>query len=89
MVRSAAAFGAHGVVVPSRRAALSAGERARLALARVVVADRPWVLLDEPTAHLDELTEQVVADVLVELGHDHGVVVVAHRLRHRFNGSSA
>ncbi len=58
---------------------LSAGERARLALARVVVADRAWLLLDEPTAHLDTLTEQVVADVLVELGREHGVVVVAHR----------
>ncbi len=31
---------------------LSAGERARLALARIVISDRPWVLLDEPTAHL-------------------------------------
>ena len=60
-------------------ATLSAGERARLALARVVVADRPWVLLDEPTAHLDELTEQVIADTLVELGRRGAVVVVAHR----------
>ena len=58
---------------------LSAGERARLALARVVLADRPWVLLDEPTAHLDELTEQVIADTLVELGRHAAVVVVAHR----------
>lgn len=57
----------------------SAGERARLALARVLVADRPWVLLDEPTAHLDALTEQVVADVVAALGHRCGVVVVAHR----------
>ncbi|GGO92826.1 ABC transporter [Nocardioides phosphati] len=60
-------------------ATLSAGERARLALARVVVADRPWVLLDEPTAHLDDLTEQVVADTLVTLARDRAVVVVAHR----------
>ena len=58
---------------------LSAGERARLALARVVVADRPWVLLDEPTAHLDDLTEQVIADTIVELGRTRAVVVVAHR----------
>lgn len=58
---------------------LSAGERARLALARVVLADRPWVLLDEPTAHLDDLTEQVIADTIVELGRDSAVVVVAHR----------
>ena len=58
---------------------LSAGERARLALARVVLADRPWVLLDEPTAHLDAVTEHVVADTVVELARDRAVVVVAHR----------
>ncbi len=58
---------------------LSAGERARLALARVVLADRPWILLDEPTAHLDELTERVIADTILELGQDHSVVLVAHR----------
>lgn len=58
---------------------LSAGERARLALARVVLADRPWVLLDEPTAHLDPLTEQVIADTIAALGRRGAVVVVAHR----------
>ncbi len=56
------------------------GRRARrLALARVVVADRPWMLLDEPTAHLDDLTERVITDTLVELGRRGAVVVVAHR----------
>ena len=58
---------------------LSAGERARLALARIVLADRPWVFLDEPTAHLDDITERVIADTIVELGRDAAVVVVAHR----------
>lgn len=60
-------------------ASLSGGERARLALARVVLADRPWVLLDEPTAHLDPLTEQVIADTMAELGRRRAVVLVAHR----------
>lgn len=62
---------------------LSAGERARLALARVVVAvaagGRTWVFLDEPSAHLDEITERIVADTVAELGRTCGVVVVAHR----------
>ncbi|MBJ7359364.1 thiol reductant ABC exporter subunit CydD [Nocardioides sp.] len=58
---------------------LSAGERARLALARIVVADRPWMLLDEPTAHLDELTERVITDTLLALSRRGAVVVVAHR----------
>ncbi|WP_028639229.1 thiol reductant ABC exporter subunit CydD [Nocardioides sp. URHA0032] len=58
---------------------LSAGERARLALARVVLAGRPYVLLDEPTAHLDAATERVIAETVRELGGTSGVVVVAHR----------
>lgn len=58
---------------------LSAGERARLALARVLVADRAWNLLDEPTAHVDALTEQVMVDAIAELGRRAGVIVVSHR----------
>ena len=60
-------------------AGLSAGERARLALARVLVSDRPVVLLDEPTAHLDAATEDVLARVIGELARSRTVIVVAHR----------
>lgn len=58
---------------------LSAGQRARLALARVIVAGRPLVVLDEPSAHLDAATEAVVVTVLRRLAQDALVVVVAHR----------
>ncbi|MFT4288482.1 thiol reductant ABC exporter subunit CydD [Nocardioides sp.] len=58
---------------------LSAGERARLVLARVILSERPWVLLDEPTAHLDQATEQVIVEVVAELGRTRGVVLVAHK----------
>ena len=57
----------------------SAGQRARLVLARVVLADRPFVLLDEPTAHLDAETEAVLLDTLRRLARRSTVVVVAHR----------
>ncbi len=60
-------------------AGLSAGQRARIALARVVLADRPVVLLDEPSAHLDEETEQVLLDTVVRLSRTSLVLVVAHR----------
>ena len=57
---------------------LSAGQRARLALARAVLAQRPLVLVDEPSAHLDAATEQVVADTLRWLARRSTVVVVTH-----------
>ncbi|RYB92012.1 thiol reductant ABC exporter subunit CydD [Nocardioides oleivorans] len=60
-------------------AGLSAGQRARVALARVVLARRPVVLLDEPSAHLDEETEQVLLDTLALLARTSLVLVVAHR----------
>ncbi|RNM15902.1 thiol reductant ABC exporter subunit CydD [Nocardioides pocheonensis] len=60
-------------------AGLSAGQRARLALARVVLANRPYVILDEPTAHLDAETEQIMLATLTRLARHAIVVVVAHR----------
>uniref|UniRef100_UPI0009E988BD thiol reductant ABC exporter subunit CydD n=1 Tax=Nocardioides jensenii TaxID=1843 RepID=UPI0009E988BD len=58
---------------------LSAGQRARIAIARVVLADRPYVVLDEPTAHLDPDTERIMLDVLRLLAETSTVLVVAHR----------
>ncbi|MBE7325652.1 thiol reductant ABC exporter subunit CydD [Nocardioides sp. Y6] len=60
-------------------AGLSAGQRARLGLARVVLAARPVVLLDEPSAHLDTESEAVLLRTLRRLADDALVVVVAHR----------
>lgn len=59
---------------------LSVGQRQRLALTRALLEQTPWVILDEPTAHLDALTESQVIDTMIRL-RDMGrtVIVIAHR----------
>ncbi|MBT0769140.1 thiol reductant ABC exporter subunit CydD [Kineosporia sp. J2-2] len=59
---------------------LSAGQRQRLALTRLLLSDAPLVVLDEPTAHLDAGSERAVLDLLTELRRrGRTVVMVAHR----------
>ncbi|UEJ83023.1 thiol reductant ABC exporter subunit CydD [Brachybacterium halotolerans subsp. kimchii] len=61
---------------------LSLGERQRLALARALLAPAPLVVLDEPTAHLDGATEDLVLDLVRTLrAEGRTVVLVAHRSR--------
>ncbi|MCA1219142.1 thiol reductant ABC exporter subunit CydD [Streptomyces sp. 8L] len=60
-------------------AGLSAGQRQRLALARAFLADRPLLLLDEPTAALDGATEAAVVDAVRRLSAGRTVLLVAHR----------
>lgn len=58
---------------------LSAGQRARLALARALLTDRPVVCLDEPTAHLDAEAEAAVHAAVRDLAATRPVVAVSHR----------
>ncbi|MGW8362277.1 thiol reductant ABC exporter subunit CydD [Streptomyces wedmorensis] len=60
-------------------AGLSAGQRQRLALARAFLADRPLLLLDEPTAALDGETEAGVVDAVRRLAEGRTVLLVVHR----------
>jgi len=58
---------------------LSAGQRARLTLARAALSTAPMLLLDEPTAHLDEGSAALAHDLIQRLAAVRTVVAVTHR----------
>jgi len=59
---------------------LSSGQRQRLAIARAILEDARILILDEPMAHLDALTEREVMEALQALTIGRTVLIVTHRL---------
>lgn len=62
--------------------ALSGGERQRVALARALLFDAPLLLLDEPTAHLDEeRAKSIMSDLAALASEGRAVVIATHDAR--------
>ncbi len=59
---------------------LSGGERQRLAIARALLKDAPILILDEPTANLDPVTESQVLNVLFGIMKNKTSLLITHRL---------
>jgi len=59
---------------------LSGGQRQRLGIARAIIRNSPVMILDEPTAALDQEAEEHVMEALERLMQGRTVVMIAHRL---------
>ncbi|MEU6916572.1 ABC transporter ATP-binding protein [Streptomyces olindensis] len=60
--------------------ALSGGERQRIAIARSLLARPRLLLLDEPTAHLDAVSEAALRRSIREASAECTLLVIAHRM---------
>jgi ABC-type transport system involved in cytochrome bd biosynthesis fused ATPase/permease subunit len=66
--------------VGERGAAVSGGQRRRIAAARVLLADARFLVLDEPAAHLDADGRERLLRALVGSAGERGLLVVTHAL---------
>jgi ATP-binding cassette, subfamily B, bacterial len=76
----AALPGGAATVVGERGAALSAGERQRLAIARALLVNPDVLILDEPTASLDPATERQVLEGYSQIMRGRTTLLITHRL---------
>ena len=58
---------------------LSGGQAQRLSLARAFLADRPVLLLDEPTSQVDLASEAAIVESIEQLAQGRTVITVSHR----------
>jgi ATP-binding cassette subfamily C protein CydCD len=58
---------------------VSAGQKQRLSIARAILMDRPIMMLDEPTSHLDTESEKAVVRCLTKYLATRSAIIVSHR----------
>jgi ATP-binding cassette subfamily C protein CydD len=73
----------HGIdsIVDARGSGLSGGERRRIALARALLKPAPILLLDEPTAHLDAMSEAALIACIARACKGRTVLIATHSER--------
>ncbi len=70
----------YDTLIGEQGARLSGGERQRLAIARALLRNAPILILDEPTAYLDTVSERALMATLAEVSRDRVTLLITHRL---------
>jgi ATP-binding cassette subfamily B protein len=69
----------YATMLGRRGTRLSVGQKQRIAIARALLASPSVLILDEPTAPLDSVSETTLIKMLRDLAHNRIVMIVAHR----------
>ena len=67
-------------VIGNEGVILSGGQQERIALARTLAHKKPLIVLDDPFASVDKMTEKEIISHIKEISKDSIVILISHRL---------
>ncbi len=65
-------------VMDPRGKGISAGEKQRISIARLLLRNSPVIVLDEPWSNLDEQAREVLAEVINNLKPATTILILSH-----------